>query len=531
MDSLQLNMAVVRVKWPDALVNQWATNRYAVFDCDGFYECLSNTECSTEPEAWAAASAKVIELGGYEFVLIAEGAWEVRNISAWRYGLPMRAATRELALESAKLDYIQKHAAQPVDAGEQFKAALDRVDQAVALFQEAPDAYHPTSQPSAAEPKAEAMDEQDEFANWPPCIHCTHTCTEHDEEFGICSALPGVYHPNNYDGCQCPGYAQSTENCCVDEGGPCAKCLSSTAPMRPESGTIELPTNGRITVNGEEVRHLLDSGRTFVVDSGSGPFAMPESGADAKEATGANSFTPSTFGVPTAMRDKQGWVPPPNWKPNPPLPSAPLMRPAAHEEGVDAGANFLQVVEGSQRTFCRCTCHGKPGGIACSECVDQNCELRDGRWSYPSHLGVTYDFFAADAGAPKDAKVKALYPYDFSNDQVLAEVQDTNYAKGHIEHHLQHMTSNERMSLYRAIAHLGNPSLKAELAALRKELDECCESCANSDQKVALAENELAALKLTADKMAEALGNAQWLSKRYSSLALEALAAYRQEAR
>lgn len=44
--------------------------------------------------------------------------------------------------------------------------------------------------------------------------------------------------------------------------------------------------------------------------------------------------------------------------------------------------------------------------------------------------------------------------YHFEDDQVLAAVANTEYAKGKIAHHLLHMTVDQKWSLYRAIVKL-----------------------------------------------------------------------------
>jgi hypothetical protein len=49
------------------------------------------------------------------------------------------------------------------------------------------------------------MDEA--FAS-PPCKHCGHDASHHDEEFGNCTALIGRYVLENWDGCDCPGYEE-----------------------------------------------------------------------------------------------------------------------------------------------------------------------------------------------------------------------------------------------------------------------------------------------------------------------------------
>jgi hypothetical protein len=119
LQGMELDQAVVRVKWPDASLNQWATNRYAVFDSPNHNECLSNTSCATEPEAWADASGRVIKEAGYSF----------SNITAlggdrWRWyeGEVMRqgpiCSTRNLALDSAKRDYVARHTEDKAESAE-----------------------------------------------------------------------------------------------------------------------------------------------------------------------------------------------------------------------------------------------------------------------------------------------------------------------------------------------------------------------------------------------------------------------------
>jgi hypothetical protein len=131
MSGMELDKAVVRVKWEDA--DSGGGLGWPNFWCVVATGAGTIGVGATEPESWADASAKVIEAEGYNPIeLFGKTGW-----MTWLHGKGGYAttATRALALESAKRDYVQRNtrpAAPAEPSVEQMWAAIKK---------EWPDAY------------------------------------------------------------------------------------------------------------------------------------------------------------------------------------------------------------------------------------------------------------------------------------------------------------------------------------------------------------------------------------------------------
>lgn len=116
LSGLALDMAVVRVKWQDArrvlVAGEWLVLPRKLSTWGDFIG-----RAATESEAWADAAEKVIE-GEYdiEFGDVSKGwYWTHRATNRSMRGTTSR---EDLALESAKRDYITRHAADAKNAAE-----------------------------------------------------------------------------------------------------------------------------------------------------------------------------------------------------------------------------------------------------------------------------------------------------------------------------------------------------------------------------------------------------------------------------
>lgn len=106
LTGMELDQAVVRVKWPDALAGTVVCNGWRVWP-HPVGPNFSLGMGATEPEAWADAADKVIK-SDYVFEQIeSTGDW-VWTKTAYDHVSDSYYSSRALALESAKRDYIQR---------------------------------------------------------------------------------------------------------------------------------------------------------------------------------------------------------------------------------------------------------------------------------------------------------------------------------------------------------------------------------------------------------------------------------------